>query len=102
MAKGEKMGMSLYTESKEKEEMEAMLPVPKKAIWIRKKKKRDVRVSERFKGRKAWILSWDIAAAIPCVPSFSEVTGSTNCEVVNLKIKFSILTQVTKVRQNAT
>lgn len=32
MAKGEKIGMSLYTESREKEEMEAMLPVPKKAI----------------------------------------------------------------------
>lgn len=51
MAKGEKMGIRRITDSREKEEMEAMLPVPKKATWMKKKKKRARRVSERVRGR---------------------------------------------------
>lgn len=48
---GLKTGMSRYTESSEKEEMEAMLPVEKKADWRRKRKKRAGRRSARESGR---------------------------------------------------
>lgn len=48
---GLKIGISRYTESSEKDEMEAMLPVEKKADCNRKKKKREGRRSERESGR---------------------------------------------------
>lgn len=43
--KGLKMGISLVTLSREKEETEAMLPVEKKADWRRKKKNSAMRAS---------------------------------------------------------
>lgn len=49
--KGLKTGISRYTESSEKAEMEAMLPVEKKADWRRKRKKRAGRRSASESGR---------------------------------------------------
>jgi hypothetical protein len=49
--KGSKTGMRRYTDSREKEEMEAMFPVLKKADWRRKKKNREMRASERVRAR---------------------------------------------------
>jgi hypothetical protein len=43
--------MRRYTLSREKEEIEAILPVLKKADWRRKKKKREMRASERVRER---------------------------------------------------
>lgn len=43
--KGLKMGTNLVTLSREKEEIEAMLPVEKKADWRRKKKNNATRAS---------------------------------------------------------
>lgn len=49
--KGLKTGSRRYTLSREKEETEATLPVEKKADCRRKRKKREMRVSERVRGR---------------------------------------------------
>lgn len=49
--KGLKTGIRRETLSREKVEMEAMLPVLKKADWRRKKKKRAMRVSETARVR---------------------------------------------------
>ena len=49
--KGLKTGMSRYTLSSEKEETEAMLPVEKKALCNKKRKKTAMRKSERASGR---------------------------------------------------
>jgi len=49
--KGSKTGMSRYTASRLKEEMDAMLPVEKKADWRRKRKKREVRREESVRLR---------------------------------------------------
>lgn len=50
--KGSKTGMRRLTESREKAETEATLPVEKKADWRRVRKKREVRASERVSERK--------------------------------------------------
>jgi len=50
IANGSKIGMRRVTESREKADKDATLPVPKKAAWMKKKKKRAMRLSERIKG----------------------------------------------------
>jgi len=46
------MGISRYTLSRLKEDIEAMFPVLKNADWRRVRKNREVRRSERVKERK--------------------------------------------------
>jgi hypothetical protein len=66
------MGIRRETESREKAETEAMLPVEKKADWRRVRKKRDVRASERVRERngdevrEAWIAGevWPFVAGL--------------------------------------
>lgn len=49
--KGSKTGIRRYTASREKEEMEAMLPVLKKADWRRKRENREMRASANVSAR---------------------------------------------------
>lgn len=69
---------------------------------MRKKKKRATRVSARFSDRKTCTSACTFGIG---APSFSEKEFSVEHCVMgaeNLKTRFSILTQVTNVMQNAT
>ena len=48
--KGLKIGIRRYTLSRENEETDATFPVEKKADWRRKRKKSEIRASERVSG----------------------------------------------------
>lgn len=49
---GSKIGTRRYTDSREKEDREAIFPVPKNPVWRRIKKNKAIRASERANLRK--------------------------------------------------
>jgi len=81
-----------------------MLPVPKKATWMRKKKKRATRVSARFRGRKTRPSTCFLGIEAPSGDAFSEEEFFVECcvDAEDLKTRFSILTQMTNVMQKTT
>jgi hypothetical protein len=72
---GSKTGISRYTASSEKEETEAILPVLKKADWIRVRKKTEIRASERVRERKGEDVAESSVFAEPLVFFVDETTS---------------------------
>ena len=67
---GSNSGTNRYTESKEKEDTEAIFPVPKKPVCNNTKKNRAIRASERA----SFLNDGFVVIACPFAP-FTRVTG---------------------------
>lgn len=90
--KGSKIGISLYTLSKLKAEIDAILPVLKNADCRNVKKKRDVRISDNVKDRNGVSeLGSDV---------MTELIVGLLLDFVKLNTVHSSCTHVTRIIQN--